>query len=143
MIETSMVPPQYIDECWSKVEPLMEKAAEYTYGRYTVDDIYDSVKEHDYQLWVAFDDSEFLGAVVTQITTYPKRKALNLVFCGGERLAEWKAPMLELLQRFGADTSCDCLELTGRRGWAKIFANDGYKECWVTYELPVKGEQNG
>ena len=143
MIEVSMVPVGYIDSCWDRVEPHMQKAAEFTYGRYTVDDIYDSVKENDYHLWIAFDGGNILGAVVTQFTVYPKRKVLNLVFCGGEELHTWKDPMLELLQKFGHDTGCDCLELTGRRGWAKIFAGDGYKECWVTYELPVKGEDNG
>jgi hypothetical protein len=143
MIEVSMVPVGYIDSCWDRVEPHMEKAAEYTFGRYTVDDIYDSVKEHDYQLWVAFDGDTILGAVVTQIMTYPRLKALNMIFCGGEDLEKWKTPMLELLQRFGADKSCDCIESTGRRGWAKVFAGDGYKERWVIYELPVKGEDNG
>ncbi len=143
MIEVSMVPVGYIDSCWDRVAPHMEKAAEYTYGRYTVDDIYDSVKENDYHLWIAFDGANILGAVVTQFTVYPKRKVLNLVFCGGEELHTWKDSMLKLLQRFGHDMNCDCLESTGRRGWAKIFVGDGYKEMWVTYELPVKGEDNG
>lgn len=144
MIEVSIIPLEYLDAVWEQVIPHMEKAAKYTYGRYTVDDIYDSIKEHDYHLWIAYkNDKEILGAVVTQFTIYPKKKALNLVFCGGENLELWKPQMLKLLQRFGADMSCDCLESTGRRGWLKIFAGDECKERWVTYELPVKGAENG
>jgi uncharacterized protein YozE (UPF0346 family) len=48
MIEVSMVPTQYVDTCWAKIAPFLEKAADYTYGRYTVDDIYDSITDYDY-----------------------------------------------------------------------------------------------
>jgi hypothetical protein len=121
----------------------MEKAAAYTYGRFTVDDIYDSVTEHDYHLWVAFEEQKILGAVVTQFMVYPKRRTLSMTFCGGEQLVRWKDPMLALLQRFAADMNCDGIEATARKGWAKIFKTDGYKERWVTFELPVKGAENG
>lgn len=132
-----MVPKEYIDTCWEKIEPFMEKAAVYTYGRYTSDDIYDSVKEHDYQLWAAFEDGNFKGAVVTNVIVYPKRKLLAMQFCGGIELKEWKVPMLALLQRFARDMGCDGIESTGRPGWSKVFKNDGFKEVWMSYELPI------
>jgi hypothetical protein len=137
MIEVSLVPTQFIDTCWAQIEPFMERAAKYTYGRYTSDDIYDSVVEHNYQLWVAFDETGIKGAVVTNIGIYPKRKLLTMAFCGGQDLKEWKDPMLSLLQRFAKDMGCDGIESTARAGWAKVFSNDGYKQHWVTFELPV------
>jgi hypothetical protein len=137
MIEVSLVPTQFIDTCWAQIEPFMERAAKYTYDRYTSDDIYDSVVEHDYQLWVAFDETGIKGAVVTNIVSYPKRKLLCMAFCGGHDLKEWKSPMLSLLQKFAKDMGCDGIEATARAGWAKIFINDGYKQHWVTFELPV------
>jgi hypothetical protein len=143
MIEVSMVPTQHIDTCWEQIKPYMEKAAKYTYGRFTADDIYDSIVEHGYHLWVAFDEEIILGAVVTQFMVYPKRKTLSMTFCGGTHLHNWKDPMLALLQKFAADMSCDGIESTARKGWAKIFKSDGYKERWVTFELPVKGAENG
>ena len=127
MIDASLIPPQYIDSCWGKVEGFIEKAAKYTYGRYTVSNIYDLVKEGDYQLWVAIDGQDFKGAVVTNIITYPQRKLLGLQFCGGEELDTWKEPMLNLLKQFAKDVGCEGLESTGRPGWAKVFKNDGYK----------------
>jgi len=137
MIQVSMVPVELVDSCWKEIEPYMEKAANYTYGRYTCDDIYDSVKEHDYQLWVAFDEGKIKGAVVTNVIVYPKRKVLCMTFCGGINLKEWKGPMLSLLQKFAFDIGCDGIEATARKGWAKVFENDGYNQHWVTFELPV------
>ena len=137
MIEVSLVPPQYIDTCWGKIEEFIGKAAKYTYGRYTVSNIYDMVKEGDYQLWVALDGADFKGAVVTNIITYPQRKLLGMQFCGGDELKLWKEPMLALLKRFAKGVGCEGIESTGRPGWAKIFQNDGYKAHWVTFELPL------
>lgn len=137
MIEVSLIPPQYVDSCWDKVEGFIQKAAKYTYGRYTTDNIYDMVSEGEYQLWVAIEDTEFKGAVVTNIITYPQRKLLGMQFCGGEELVKWKQPMLDLLKRFAKDAGCEGIESTGRPGWAKVFQNDGYKATWVTYELPL------
>ena len=136
-MEVSMVPPQLVNTCWKQIEPFMAKAAKYTYGRFTSDDIYDSVTEHDYQLWVAFDETGIKGAVVTNIMVYPKRKLLCMSFCGGYDLKEWKEPMLSLLQRYAKDMGCDGIEATARAGWAKIFLNNGYKQHWVTFELPL------
>ena len=141
MIEVSLVPAQYVDSCWDKIEGFIGKAAKYTYGRYTVDNIYDMVVEGDYQLWVAFNSDEvFKGAVVTNIMNYPQKKILCMQFCGGEQLKLWKDPMLALLKRFARDSGCEGIESTGRPGWAKVFQNDGYKATWVTYELPIEQE---
>jgi len=137
MIEVSIVPVEHLDAYWGKLLPFIEKAAEYTYGRYSVDNLYDMVKEGDHQLWVAFEGAEFKGTVLTNIMTYPKRRVLCMGFCGGEELSVWKEPMLALLRRFAKDMGCDAIEAFGRPGWAKIFKNDGYQAKWVTFELPI------
>lgn len=137
MIEVSLVPSAYIDTCWDKIEPFMDKAAKYTYGRYTSGNIYDLIVDSDYQLWVAYDGGEFKGAVVTNVITYPQRKLLSMQFCGGTELKEWKDPMLALLRRFAKETGCDGIESFARPGWSKIFDKDGYKATWVTFELPL------
>lgn len=137
MIQVSLVPTDYIDACWKDVEEFLNKAVKYTYGRYEVEDIYDCLKEYDHQLWVAIDEGKIIGAVVTNVMHYPKRKYLVMSFCGGSDLKDWKDPMLKLLQRFAKDIGCDGIEATARQGWAKVLQDDGYKQHWVTFELPV------
>lgn len=147
MIQVTMVPREYVPDCWDDVKAHLAKAAEYTYGRYEVEDIYDAIMDYNYDLWIAFDDAGVQGAVVTKFAHYPKKKYLDMVFCGGENLKDWKDPMLKLLQAWAFDNDCDGIESTGRPGWAKIFASDGHKVVWHTYELPAAtvglGEKNG
>jgi hypothetical protein len=137
MIEVSMVPKEYIDTCWDKIEPFMIKAAESTYGRYSADNLYDMVKDGEHQLWVAYDDQTFKGSVLTNIMNYPQRKILCMGFCGGIDFKEWKTPIIDLLKKFAKDTGCDSIEAFGRPGWSKIFKNDGYQSKWVTFELSI------
>jgi len=138
-IQVSMVPRQYVDTCWDKVEPFLEKAAKYTYGRYTVDDIKATITDYDYDLWVAFEGDKIQAAVVTNFVVYPKRKLLCMAFCGGENMTIWLESMLALLRKYAAEMGCDGLEATARRGWGRVFKNDGYDSKWVTFELPLEG----
>ena len=143
MIQVSMVPRQYIGTCWDKVGPFLDGAADYTYGRYTLDNIRTAITDYEHDLWVAFEDSEIKGAVVTNILIYPQKKVLSMTFCGGVNLSEWKDPMLDILRRYAKDRGCDAIEATARRGWAKIFQNDGHKSLWATFELPLEGVNHG
>lgn len=136
-MQVSMVPSEHVDAVWDSVKDYLDGAAQYTHGRYTVDDIYDCIKEYDYTLWVAFDKDKIKGAVVTSFAYYPRKKYLVMTFCGGEQLEQWKGPMLKLLQRFAYDTQCDGIEATARLGWAKIFKSDGHKPLWQTFQLPA------
>jgi hypothetical protein len=146
-MQCSLIPHDFVDQIWGEVKEYLRGAADYTYGRYEVEDIYDAIMDYDHQLWIAFDEGGVHGAVVTKFTHYPRRKYLDMVFTGGERLLEWKEPMLKMLQAWAFDNSCDGIESTGRPGWAKIFASDGHKVVWHTYELPAAdaglGAQNG
>jgi len=136
-MQVSLIPTDHVDRVWPDVRPHMERAAEYTYGRYDVEDIKDSITQYDHHLWIAFDDEGIKGAAVTSFKQYPKKRYLDLVFCGGLSGMEWKAEMLRILQHWAYDSNCDGIESSGRLGWGKIFQNDGYKPLWQTYELPI------
>ena len=142
-IQVSMVPKQYIDTCWDEIEPFLEKAARYTYGRYTVDDIKATITDYDHELWVAFEGDKIKAAVVTNIVAYPTRKLLCMSFCGGEEMSTWLDKLIALLRKYAEEMGCDGLEATARKGWSRVFKNDGYEGKWVTFELPIEGVKYG
>ena len=138
-MQISIVPLDYIETAWPQVESYMEGAAEYTYGRYNVEDIKQGVLTKPQQLWIAFDaDNKILGAVVTEIVVYPRMRSLVMHFTGGVDLKSWKPDMLSMLQRFAKENGCDVIESYGREGWGKVFKNDGFKSRFMFYELPVE-----
>lgn len=137
-MQVSLVLPEHIESVWPSIETYMQGAAEYTFGRYTVEDIKKGLYEKPQHLWIAFKDNEMFGTVVTEVFEYPRMKALVMHFTGGKELTLWKSPMLEVLQKFAKDHGCNIIESYGRRGWGKVFENDGFKEKFMFYELPVE-----
>jgi len=137
-MQVSVVLPEHIELVWPNIEQYMSGAAQYTYNRFSTDDIKKDLITKPQQLWIAYDEGEVYGAVVTEIIVYPRMTTLMMHFTGGKKLPRWKQPMLTLLQRFAKDQGCNVIESYGRPGWEKVFKNDGYKEVFKFYELPVE-----
>jgi len=137
-MQVSYIAPEYIEVVWSKIEEYLKGAADYTYGRFNVEDIKQGLYTKPQQLWIAYDEEENVyGAVVTEILIYPRMRTLVMHFTGGVELESWKPDMLKLLQRFAKDSGCDVIESYGRMGWSKVFKNDGFNSRFMFYELPV------
>lgn len=137
-MRVALVPAEQVEDIRPVVLPFVEMAAEYTYGRYTPEDIFTAIADYEHTLWVAYDDNAVIkGIVVTALKQYPRMRALDLVFLGGDNGFSWKDEMLRVLQCWAFDNHCDVVESSGRFGWAQVFKADGYKPLWQVYELPV------
>jgi hypothetical protein len=112
-------------------------ALAYTYGRYEPEDTLDELLAGTHQLWIAFEDGDINGAVISHILQYPRKRFLGCPIVTGDEFSTWKAPMLDILQRFAADNDCEGLEATARLGWARVFKDDGYEALWQTFQLPA------
>jgi hypothetical protein len=137
-MQVSVVLPEHIELVWPDIEQYMIGAAQYTYNRFNADDIKKDLINKPQQLWIAYDEGQIYGAVVTEIIEYPQITTLMMHFTGGKKLPYWKQPMLKLLQKFAKDHACNIIESYGRPGWEKVFKDDGYKEVFKFYELPVE-----
>jgi hypothetical protein len=123
---------------FDKLEDFLEKAAKYTHGRFGANHIKDDLLLKDQQLWIAFDKIDVYGFVVTEVIQYPKVKALLMHFTAGKELFKWKNKMLTDIKEFAKFQKCKTIESYGRPGWAKVFKDDGYKQQFIFYELPVE-----
>ena len=123
----SLVIPKDYDLFFPAIEDYLELASQYTYGRYSAKDIQDEMK-----------DNEIYGFVVTEIIEYPQMTTLMMHFTAGKELPKWKDLMLNTLRRFAKESNCKTIESYGRKGWGKVFKNDGYKIKFIFYELPLE-----
>jgi hypothetical protein len=137
-MKATLIPINHIEDIWPQIKDYLKGAADYTFGRYTVEDIYKGLFVKPQELWIAFENEVIYGVVVTEIVEYPQMKALVMHFTGGKELPKWKNEMLALLQKYARDKQCSIIESYGRRGWGNVFKNDGYKERFTFYELPVE-----
>jgi hypothetical protein len=140
-IQISLVPADYVPGAWPLVAKYIDAAVYQTDGRYTLDDVYTLVVKHGYLLWVAIENQIIVGAVVTGFVNYPRKKALFVMFLGGDKMRAWKFKMLETLRQFAREQACDIIEASGREGWSKVLKEDGFRSLWHTFEIPLEPEE--
>jgi hypothetical protein len=130
-----------VEQVWSLIHNYMEGAAKYTHGRFTADDIKRCfIKNHNQQLWIAYDDNKIYGAAITEVMQYPQMKVLTMHFTGGVEFSKWHKEIISIFRSFAKDTGCQTIEAFGRPGWKKIFEKDGFKSNFIFFELPVEKE---
>lgn len=139
----SLVPDDKVLEAWPLAEAFLARAVPFTNGRYELEDIFDALLHNYHNLWLVFNDEGVHGALITAIKLYPRKRYLDLAFIGGDNGHAWKDQMLDILQRWAYDNSCDGIEASARLGWQKIFKGDGYRPLWQTFELPMGSEGLG
>ena len=136
-MKVSLVPEEFAISIWPQVRGHLARAAAETNGRYNEADVLDLITDYHYLLWIAFDESDIKGAVVTCFNEYPRKKYLHLMFCGGDEGMTWKNEMLATLRSWAKDNDCDGIEGFGRLGWERIFRDDGYTPSLRSFELPL------
>lgn len=73
-------------------------------------------------LWLAWDEPKIAGTAVTQIVRTERSKVCKVMACGGERIGDW-VHLLTDIEKFARDERCDCVRLSGRRGWERMLPN--------------------
>lgn len=105
--------------------PWIEAALAYGDDAHTFDDIAQGILAGRYRLWVRPN-----GCAVTEIQVYPRKKVCNVFLAGGDMqvIKDLQAPCEEYARAMG----CSDLVLTGRRGWVRALADNGWAETHTT-----------
>lgn len=91
--------------------------------------------ERGRHLWVVDDEKhDIIAAMVTRFQPKVSGKVLQLIACGGERMAEWLTFEPRFVEYAKAE-GCVKVMIKGRRGWLR--ALEGYRETEITIEKQV------
>lgn len=112
-------------EEFKRLSPQIEAALEYTKGTHTLDDIWHGIVEGRFQFWPG-DKS----AIVTDIEIYPQRRVMHIFLAGGD--LEELLEMEKAVEAYASTIGCNSMSISGRRGWLKVFQNDGWQEVCTT-----------
>lgn len=106
----------------AQVRPFLEKALEKGGARdWSMYDIEQAIYAGRVQLWAVVSE-HLIGAAVTTVTSYPKRKVLEVLLFGSEAHTEdiWQDALQELSSIAREDFGADSMTWTGRPGWSKL-----------------------
>lgn len=107
-----------------RCKPWIESALERSGGTHIFADIVQAVVEGKMQFWPAPR-----GCAVTEIVSYPQKKVLHIFLAAGEM--DQIIDMDDSAVEFAKANGCTGMSIAGRRGWAKVLKDKGYKETFT------------
>lgn len=152
ILETSIleqVRPNQVGPVMSAVPELIEKACEYSGGRFTPESVFEACTgpTPKWQMWVVFDkeatkDPKAFGkyvkvVTVTHLAVYPTGlKVAEVIIIGGRGPnGEW-IPYIDVLKRWAKAEGCHRMQFIGRRGWKRVLSKDAIPSATL-YEVPL------
>lgn len=108
---------------WERCSPWLGAALERD-GTHNLDDVLAMVLADDAQFWPGER-----SAVITEILTLPKVRALHVWLAGGD-MDELIENMLPVIEDFARRAGCDRFSVAGRHGWERVLKNKGFEPAW-------------
>jgi len=87
-------------------------------------------------IWVCEVDHRIDAVMITEVRTYPRRRVLEVVACGGDRMTRWHRAASEALNRHGRENGCSHISATGRPGWARVTGSEFVGDVAMTRPIP-------
>lgn len=116
---------RYIIDAMDKFRPDLEAAMSHNGGTHTFDDLTSMVMQGRLRLWVTEK-----SIALTEVIEYPRQKHYHVFAAGGD-LDDIVATIPQIEQA-ARDAGCCKLTLSGRRGWVKALAPQGWTEQFAT-----------
>lgn len=144
-MKLSLVPVGRVAALLPSLIPYLEKSAEWTRGRATVDDLLRFVLNGQMHLWAVYDDAGVHGHVITEVKQYPRCKMLTVQYCAmmPGTLEQVEDEMQRTATAFAKDAGCVGIEFVGRPGWRHTAHKYGYEVQSVMYQKFFKEAGDG
>lgn len=137
-VEIILVPPAAVAGMWPEVEPHLEPAIRMSRGCYEPEDVMAFCAGGGMQLWLAYEGDKLLGAIVTELVDFPRRRMTRAPFAGGKDIRRWYAAMDAAVEAWGRSWGATGISAMGRKGWAKILnAQEIGVEYWRDFEREI------
>src|SRR5262245_58928341 len=136
MIRPVGVPPELTPRAWPLIVDWVATALRRGKGNTTPAQVLEALAGGGMQLWLAWDKGRARGCCVTELLNGARGKTCNVVVVAGERFPEWKQ-LTETIKAFARSQGCVRLEASGRMGWERRVAADGWRKIRTTIEMEL------
>ncbi len=126
-----------VTDVWPLARPHLEPSIALSRGRYETDDVGILCARGFMQLWVATRDEKVIGAMVTELVNFPRKREARTVFAGGTDLRRWYRLASEAVEDWGRSWGCTALSAVGRPGWGRLVGAEADGVCIYREIKPV------
>jgi hypothetical protein len=129
------IPAPLVERFWPYAEPYIKRALDHTSGEFRPEDIQSFARDSYIQLWLVNEGNRVVGAVTTEIVTYPNRKHCRVITLAGSKAAEWTGLVDTIIADWARSEGCNAVEAFVRKGYVPVLAKHGFK---FKYSVIVK-----
>lgn len=139
------VPSEHIDDYVALTSDLVKDAIE-ALPDWTVDGVFQAIKEGYVQLWmVGLKDGMLDGVVLTQILTPPGAKFLHILGVAASEKERYTPFVYDVLAPYAKSKGCDYMQAYARTGWTrtKQIKDHGWEKVAVVIRKPLHDVPSG
>ena len=123
-----LITPHGIPAIWSEAGAMINRAVERGDGNYTLENVFALLVNNHAQLWVAVDEDETIhAAMVTQITNFPQKMILTVLYLAGKHRKNWQI-FMDDIELWAKNQGCVGMEAYARKGllrwlpdWRRVY----------------------
>lgn len=123
-----MLRPQEVNSLWPVCRDILQASFQQRVHVHSVDDYYPFLLSGHYQLWIAIDREEIIGAVVSSLEEGSNAKICNIMSLAGKDLTKWIGELDSKITEFAKLNGCYAVEAVTRKGFSRYvpdFVEDG------------------
>jgi hypothetical protein len=126
-------------KAWPLVEGWIRSALERAKADCTAEDVREQLADTRMQLWLAWDGDHAKGCCITELVSTARGLCCNLVVVAGVDFKAWR-PLIESIKAWAREKGCARLEASGRAGWERLVADDGWRKTRVVIEMDLQAD---
>jgi hypothetical protein len=142
MMQIYKVPKNDVGLYWFQMRDFLDDALKkYNWHhRFPLDMLPIKLMQGDYQSFLIYDNATkvVLGALVTEVISYPLGDALNIFLLGGNEMQKWVSELDISLTLYAKEIGAKWIDTGTRRGIGKLYYPAiGYKEIQTSYTKEI------
>ena len=131
-----LMPPKLCEQLWEQIVPLLLKGEDSWIAYADLNDIKDYVLSEAMQLWLMVNakTEKFEAILLTELTTFPKKKVLRFVHVSGENVIDNLFAKMDTIIEWGKYNEASACEIYGSPAWGRLLKqHGGFSERMVLY----------
>lgn len=105
---------------WAEIDPLLAKACHIN-DCYAPVDVLQAAFAGRCGIWLCEYKGDLLAVIATEIREYPRRRLLEMMFCGGRGMRLWLDAAITTFDAHARACGCSHVLCAGRPGWARAW----------------------
>lgn len=129
MILLAGVPIADVARAWPYVEPWLRLPCE-ACGVWTIEEAQERCHSGHAALWIIFDNTNAVGALVTEC----EGESAWVALIGGSGALRGVKNNIELIETWARDQGAKRMQMAGRKGWIRVLRHYGYQADGTTVQ---------